>query len=89
MPFRRDHVLGVLLAAVLGLFSLPIPAHEHDGQKASVVLGRLSFPTSAHSKPTQAAFEQGMLWLHLFEYVHAADSFREAERLDPDFAMAY
>ena len=89
MPFHRDHVLGVLLASVLGMFSLPIPAQEHDGPKASVVLGRLSFPTSTQSKPAQAAFEQGMLWLHLFEYVHAADSFREAERLDPDFAMAY
>ena len=89
MPFRHYHVLGVLLAAVLGMFSLPIAAHEQDDPKASVVLGRLSFPTSTHSKPAQAAFEQGMLWLHLFEYEHAAESFREAERLDPDFAMAY
>ena len=30
-----------------------------------------------------------MLWLHLFEYEHAADSFRDAEKFDPDFAMAY
>ncbi len=89
MPFCRNRVLGVLFAAVLGLFSPPIPAHELDGPKASAALGRLSFPTSTRSKPAQAAFEQGMLWLHLFEYAHAADSFREAQRLDPNFAMAY
>jgi len=92
MPFCRYHVLGVLLAASLGVSSLPIPANAHDARDASttsVLLGRLSFPTSTRSKPAQAAFEQGMLWLHLFEYEHAADSFREAERLDPNFAMAY
>jgi tetratricopeptide (TPR) repeat protein len=92
MPLRRCRVLAALLVAVLGTSSLPILAHEGAGPGAStatVVLGRLSFPTSTRSKPAQAAFEQGMLWLHLFEYEHAADSFREAERLDPNFAMAY
>ena len=89
MPFRRDHVTGLLFAAVVAMFSPPIPAHEADGPTASVTLGRLSFPTSSESKPAQVAFEQGMLWLHLFEYEHAADSFRDAQRLDPSFAMAY
>ena len=79
-------------ALLLGLVSSPILVHAHEESRvtsATVQLGHLTFPTSTHSKPAQAAFEQGMLWLHLFEYQHAADSFREAERLDPDFAMAY
>ena len=92
MQFRRCPVLGISFAAVLFMCSLSIATRAHDDRDAStarVVLGQLSFPTSTHSKLAQAAFEQGMLWLHLFEYEHAADSFRDAERLDPDFAMAY
>jgi tetratricopeptide (TPR) repeat protein len=91
-PSRNNRARSVVIAALLGVCSSPILAHVHDPAEitsAPVMLGSLSFPTSTHSKPAQAAFEQGMLWLHLFEYDHAADSFREAERLDPDFAMAY
>jgi tetratricopeptide (TPR) repeat protein len=81
-----------LAAILLTLACSPLMAHEHGEHEDStpaIVLGHLSFPTSTHSKPAQAAFEQGMLWLHLFEYEHAVDSFHEAERLDPGFAMAY
>jgi hypothetical protein len=35
------------------------------------------------------AFVRGVLLLHLFEYLDAAAAFREAERLDASFAMAY
>jgi tetratricopeptide (TPR) repeat protein len=82
-------ICGCLL---LWATALPALAHEHDSvgdTKPATVLGHLSFPTSTHSRPAQAAFEQGMLWLHLFEYEHAADAFQAAERLDPDFVMAY
>ena len=59
----------------------------HDDSAAD--LGRLSFPTSTHSPQAQAAFERGMLWLHLFEDDHAVDEFHKAEQLDPGFALAY
>lgn len=52
-------------------------------------LGTLSFPTSTRSAEAQAAFAKGMLLLHVFEYPRAEKAFQEAERLDPDFAMAY
>jgi len=51
-------------------------------------LGRITFPTSG-SAAAQAAFVRGVLLLHSFEYDDAIRSFREAERIDPDFAMAY
>jgi tetratricopeptide (TPR) repeat protein len=51
-------------------------------------LGTIQFPTSA-SGPTQAAFIRGVLFLHSFEYESAATAFREAQRLSPDFALAY
>jgi tetratricopeptide (TPR) repeat protein len=51
-------------------------------------LGTIRFPTSA-TEPTQAAFIRGVLFLHSFEYESAAIAFREAQRLSPDFALAY
>jgi tetratricopeptide (TPR) repeat protein len=66
-------------------------AHNDNDETGApiAVLGKLSFPTSTKSIAAQAAFEQGMLWLHLFEYPNAVEEFRKAEKLDPDFAMAY
>jgi tetratricopeptide (TPR) repeat protein len=52
-------------------------------------LGTISFPTSTRSAAAQTAFLRGALLLHLFEYPDAAKAFRQAQQLDPDFAMAY
>jgi tetratricopeptide (TPR) repeat protein len=52
-------------------------------------LGTATFPTSAKSDAAQTAFMRGLLLLHLFEYPAAAKAFEQAEKLQPDFAMAY
>src|SRR5205085_8346671 len=52
------------------------------------VLGRVSFPTSG-AAAAQPAFVRGVLYLHSFEYDDAIASFREAQTIDPGFAMAY
>ncbi len=51
-------------------------------------LGTIEFPTSGapNAKPL---FLRGVLYLHSFEYDSAAKAFREAQRLDPAFALAY
>ena len=51
-------------------------------------LGSIDFPTSG-SPATQRYFLKGALLLHSFEYPDAAEEFREAQRLEPGFAMAY
>jgi tetratricopeptide (TPR) repeat protein len=51
-------------------------------------LGHIDFPTSG-APEAQEYFIHGALLLHSFEYPDAAEAFREAQRLDPDFAMAY
>ena len=51
-------------------------------------LGRISFPTSG-SPQAQAPFVRGVLLLHSFEYDDAIEAFRQAQRIDPGFAMAY
>ena len=88
MPLRHRLSAG-LLAAITLILPLGAPAHERDGASVPPSLGRLVFPTSTHSRPAQRAFVEGMLWLHLFEYEHAAESFRKAQQLDKNFVMAY
>jgi len=51
-------------------------------------LGRVDFPTSG-APAAQAPFIRGVLLLHSFEYDDAAQAFREAQQLDPGFALAY
>ncbi|MBV8199814.1 MAG: hypothetical protein JOZ15_04235 [Acidobacteria bacterium] len=51
-------------------------------------LGEIRFPTSG-APAAQGDFERGVLLLHSFEYEDAAAAFREAQRRDPGFAMAY
>ncbi|MGD9585070.1 MAG: hypothetical protein AB7V26_15570, partial [Lysobacterales bacterium] len=91
----------ILCCAILLLVLADAGAHErqHDGEPAvgaiaadapaAPVLGAIDFPTSARDPAAQAAFVRGMLLLHLFEYERARVEFQQAERLQPDFAMAY
>jgi tetratricopeptide (TPR) repeat protein len=50
--------------------------------------GQVSFANSG-SAAAQAEFLWGLAQLHNFEYPDAADHFRKAQQVDPDFAMAY
>ncbi len=51
-------------------------------------LGKISFPNSG-SAAAQPAFIRGVLLLHSFEYDEAIEAFRQAQKTDPDFALAY
>ncbi|NIR44368.1 MAG: tetratricopeptide repeat protein [Gemmatimonadetes bacterium] len=75
-----------IVVALLCIFSITLAARGADAQTAD--LGTISFPTSG-ADAAQPHFIRGVLLLHSFEYADAAEAFREAQRLDPDFAMAY
>ena len=51
-------------------------------------LGETSFANSG-ADVAQEPFLRGLLLLHSFEYDDARDAFREAQAIDPGFAMAY
>jgi tetratricopeptide (TPR) repeat protein len=72
----------------LALHGLITPVPSAQDQGTAPILGHISFPTSGSSK-AQPSFIRGVLLLHSFEYDDAIAAFREAERLDPGFAMAY
>ena len=85
-------ILPFLLAPAMS--PSPTPAHDgpHDTPSTSpareVLLGRIDFPTSG-TPDAQDAFIRGVLYLHSFEYAPAAVAFREAQTIEPRFAMAY
>jgi tetratricopeptide (TPR) repeat protein len=51
-------------------------------------VGEVSFENSG-AAAAQAEFLRGLAQLHNFEYDDAALHFRQAQKIDPDFAMAY
>lgn len=51
-------------------------------------LGNISFPNSG-SAQAQEAFLTGVKALHSFQFDEARFAFEEAQRIDPDFALAY
>jgi tetratricopeptide (TPR) repeat protein len=67
-----------------------VRAHDHapSTDAVSIGLGTTHFPTSG-SPRAQADFLRGLLLLHSFEYPMARRAFQAAERIDPNFAMAY
>jgi tetratricopeptide (TPR) repeat protein len=79
---RSPRLIGTAACTLLLSAWLPVAA----ASQAS--LGRIDFPTSG-SAAAQPAFIRGVLLMHSFEYGDALQAFREAQRLDPGFAMAY
>jgi hypothetical protein len=71
---------------LVSLFSF-IVAGAAAGQ-APGDLGRIDFPTSG-SPAAQRHFLRGALLLHSFEFDDAAEEFRQAQKIEPGFAMAY
>lgn len=75
-----------------GFVSDPRPdVNQPKSKKAKTAvptLGDIDFPTSGSPK-AQRHFLRGVLLLHNFEYDDAQVAFQKAQKVDPDFAMAY
>ena len=89
-------LLPLTLASVVSCALGPIAVlaqdaahHDHaPGAHAGERIGSVSFPNSG-SPAAQRPFLRGLALLHSFEYDDARTAFREAERADAGFAMAY
>jgi tetratricopeptide (TPR) repeat protein len=79
-PFLRCSLGCALVLLLLSLRS--------SAQAPAPALGRITFPTSG-APAAQPAFLRGVLLLHSFEYDDAIEAFRQAQRTDPNFALAY
>ncbi|HEV2853887.1 MAG TPA: hypothetical protein VHC97_13880 [Thermoanaerobaculia bacterium] len=72
--------------ALLSIFALFLVFEAPAWAQGEV--GEVSFANSG-SPAAQEPFLRGLALLHNFEYPDAAEQFRKAQAVDPDFAMAY
>jgi tetratricopeptide (TPR) repeat protein len=83
---------SLLVILVCGQLVQAGAAVAHDPMRvnagASSDLGTIHFANSGTAR-AQPAFLRGLLALHSFEYRDARQSFLDAEKADPGFAMAY
>ena len=86
----RSFLSVLCLGAGLGLLGTAIPAEASDDSAGSptATLGSIDFPNSGATE-AQTAFLTGMKAFHSFEFEGAGEAFREAQAIDPDFALAY
>jgi tetratricopeptide (TPR) repeat protein len=86
MQVRRH--LGVIALVGATAVALPTPGARAAAQAPAVELGTINFPTSA--KPAaQGPFLIGVKALYNFEFDIAADAFRESQKANAGFALAY
>jgi tetratricopeptide (TPR) repeat protein len=76
--------------SIIGLVFLVLAGSPPAGAQsiAGGELGTINFPTSAKGE-AQTAFLVGVKALHNFEFDTAGEAFRDAQKADPAFALAY
>jgi tetratricopeptide (TPR) repeat protein len=86
---RQSFRFGFSLAVAVALASVNGPVRSVSAQASGAAqLGTINFPTSA--KPAaQALFLTGVKANYNFEFDLAGEAFRDAQKADPDFALAY
>ena len=88
-PPTTYHLIRMRLFVATIIAALPSLAlaqeHAHGRTPA---LGTVAFANSG-SAAAQTPFLRGIAFLHSFEYEHAAEAFRAAQRADPSLALAY
>src|SRR3954469_20595266 len=72
----------IVFLLLFALFPGGLPA------AAQTEVGEVSFANSG-SPAAQETFLRGLALLHNFEYADAAEQFRKAQSIDPDFALAF
>jgi hypothetical protein len=84
----RETCVITAIVLCLSLIASVKTQERHDHAATGGALGSVAFPNSG--KPSaQPHFLRGLALLHSFEYEEAAEAFRDAQRTDPAFAMAY
>ena len=83
----RSFLCVVCVGSALSLAGVAAVAGDAAGNGSSD-LGSVEFANSGAAE-AQTTFLTGMKALHSFEFDTAGEAFREAQAIDPDFALAY
>ena len=79
----------LIMSAAIGSPSIGQSTHQHNSAKAhQEVLGEIDFPNSGKPE-AQADFLRAVKLLHNFEYYAAVIAFQAAQKIDPEFVLAY
>jgi hypothetical protein len=78
---------GFLLVIYFAATTPAQVAHDHQSRDR-IELGRVSFAVSCPA-PAQTQFNQGIAWMHSFEYEEAEKVFSQITAAEPKCAMAY
>lgn len=84
---RRLICLLVVVALPVACFAAPKKVQKKVKQSASVVSDTL--PVTTKSTDAKALFEQGIAYYENLKLTQALDKWRQAAKLDPDFALAH
>lgn len=86
------HIAWLLFAsAAIAAPSIGQSTHQHPSTASHAdisQLGEIDFPTSGKAE-AQADFLRGVKLLHNFQYDDAVSAFQAAQKVDPDFVLAY
>src|SRR6185369_14857027 len=80
---RRTNPIRSSVPVLIFMLTLTLGASAQQSK-----LGKVTFPTSG-SENAQTHFLRGLAALHSFWFEEALDEFREATKVEPDFAMGY
>lgn len=81
-----NHTLTTI--SFVGMFLFMLGACQAPTQEKELQLGEVNLQVSG-SKEAIPHFNKGLLLLHSFEYLDAANAFKKAQEIDKDFGMAY
>lgn len=91
-PMLKYIKIGVIIGIVVAT-GPPVWANDMTNKKLQAPLfdnlGNHHYPTSTKNDLSQRFFDQGLILSYGFNHQEAARSFREAARLDKEFAMGY
>ncbi len=87
LRYVRSFLCVVCVGTALSLAGAAAAAADAAGNRSSD-LGSIEFANSGAAE-AQTAFLTGMKALHSFEFDSAGEAFREAQAIDPAFALAY
>ena len=92
-PRLKRPVIAALVFGSVCIVRPPPLAAQHEQHSAPQARGGSRFGLVAFANSgapaAQPAFLRGLALLHNFQYLAASNAFREAQRIDPGFAMAY
>ncbi len=78
----------ILLIVLLAIACKPSTPESQPIISDEVSLGEISIDVSG-SEEAFPVFKEGMLLMHSFEFKDAGEKFAEAQKIDPNFGMAY